>query len=141
MSRQTTVLVVDDIPLMRTILSKYVRNVGQKILSETDPGAEIQVIEASSGQTALETLRRKSVDLVFLDLMMPEMDGLTFLSLKEKDPNLRSIPVVVCTALGEKETLARAIELGALSYVLKPFTLKSVEDKLRQALGLIPQNA
>ncbi len=140
MSRQATVLVVDDIPLMRTILSKYVRNVGQKILSESDPNASIDVIEASSGQTALEALRRKSVDLVFLDLMMPEMDGLTFLEIKEKDPKLSSIPVVVCTALGEKETLAKAIELGALGYVLKPFTLKSIEDKLRQALNPIPQS-
>ncbi|MGQ9589304.1 MAG: response regulator [Planctomycetota bacterium] len=141
MSSQTTILVVDDIPLMRTILSKYVRSIAQRIFAETQAETEIQVLEAGSGQAALDALRRKDVDLVFLDLMMPEMDGLTFLAIKEKDPKLAPVPVVVCTALGEKETLSKALELGAVSYVLKPFTLRAIEEKLRHAIGLIPERA
>jgi CheY-like chemotaxis protein len=91
------------------------------------------VVEAPSGKEALEALRKHSVDLVFLDLMMPEMDGLTFLALKKDDPRVSGIPVIVCSALGEKETLARAQELGAVNYILKPFTVNSVEEKLRKA--------
>lgn len=119
---------------MRTILSKYVQCVGSKILREDRASSGIAVVEAPSGKLALDALRKHSIDLVFLDLMMPEMDGISFLALKRDDPRLSAIPVIVCSALGEKDTLARARDLGAVSYILKPFTVKSVEDKLRQAL-------
>jgi len=77
------------------------------------------------------------VDLIFLDLMMPEMDGLTFLALKKDDPKISAIPVIVCSALGEKETVERACELGATGYIVKPFTLKAVEEKFREALAVM----
>jgi two-component system chemotaxis response regulator CheY len=137
MTHRKTILVVDDIPLMRTILAKYVKSLGLKILSEDLGVGGIEIIEASNGKVALERLKEKDVDLIFLDLMMPEMDGLTFLGLKRDDTRISSIPVIVCSALGEKETVDRARELGAMSYIVKPFTLKSVEEKFREAMTVL----
>jgi CheY-like chemotaxis protein len=134
MAQRKTVLVVDDIPLMRTMLVKYVKSLGLKILKEELGIAGIEVAEAENGRQALELLQGRDVDLVFLDLMMPEMDGLAFLAAKKEDPTISAIPVIVCSALGEKGTVDRARELGASSYIMKPFSLKAVEEKFREAL-------
>jgi CheY-like chemotaxis protein len=137
MSALRTILIVDDIPLMRTILAKYVKTLSMRILAQEAGGASAQIVEAANGKAALELLKSRDVDLVFLDLMMPEMDGLTFLSVKKSDPHLSPIPVIVCSALGEKETVDRARELGAVGYIMKPFTMRSVEAKLREALPVL----
>ena len=138
MRNRKTILVVDDIPLMRTILTKFLRGLGPKILTEELGLVGLDLLEAANGKRALDVLKEKDVDLIFLDLMMPEMDGLTFLGVKREDPRIADIPVIVCSALGEKETVDRAKELGAASYIVKPFTAKSVEEKLRDAMA-VPQ--
>jgi CheY-like chemotaxis protein len=137
MANRKTILIVDDIPLMRTILAKYVKSLAAKAFAQMRGTGVIEVIEASNGKAALEKLKERDVDLIFLDLMMPEMDGLTFLSVKRASPRLSGIPVIVCSALGEKQTVERARELGAVSYIMKPFTLKSVEEKFREAIPVL----
>jgi two-component system, chemotaxis family, chemotaxis protein CheY len=139
MSSQRTILIVDDIPLMRTILAKYVRTLSLRILAQESGGGTVRIVEASNGKEALEILKAGDIDLVFLDLMMPEMDGLTFLSVKRADPNLGSVPVIVCSALGEKDTVDRARGLGAVGYIMKPFTMRSVEERLREALPVLQE--
>lgn len=134
MSQRMTILVVDDIPLMRTILVKYVKSLGLKILSENLGVDGLEILEASNGKEALQCLKGRRVQMIFLDLMMPEMDGLTFLGMKKADPAIAGIPTIVCSALGEKETVERAKALGARSYIVKPFNMKSVEEKFRDAL-------
>ena len=135
--KRKTFLVVDDIPLMRAMLTKYLKTLGTKILREEFGRGNLDVIEASSGKLAFELLRELDVDLIFLDLMMPEMDGLTFLARKREDPEICDIPVVVCSALEEKETVNRASALGARAFMTKPFTLKSVEEKFREAFSIL----
>jgi CheY-like chemotaxis protein len=134
MANKKTILVVDDIPLMRTMLVKYIKTLGTKILKENFDIPGIDVIEAPNGKVALEKMTEQPVDLIFLDLMMPEMDGLTFLSLKQQDPSLSGIPVIVCSALGEKETVEKAKNLGAAGYIVKPFTMRSVEEMMREVM-------
>lgn len=136
MANKKTILVVDDIPLMRTMLVKYIKTLGSKILKEEYGISEIDVIEASNGKIALDKLRAQPIDLIFLDLMMPEMDGLTFLGLKKDDQALEKVPVIICSALGEKETVDKALSLGARSYIMKPFTLKTIETNLRKAMEM-----
>jgi CheY-like chemotaxis protein len=139
MTRKKTVLIVDDIPLMRTILSKYIRTLALKAIAEESGNGTggFEILEAPNGKVALECMKGREIDLVFLDLMMPEMDGLTFLALRREDPRIADVPVIVCSALGEKETVDRAKELGATSYIVKPFTLKSVEEKFREAMAVL----
>jgi len=137
MPDRKTLLIVDDIPLMRTILAKYVKSLVTKVFAAELGAAGVDILEASNGKQALQKLSQEDVDLIFLDLMMPEMDGLTFLAKVKEDGKLNTIPVIVCSALGEKDTVERARALGAVSYILKPFTLKTVEEKVREALPVL----
>ena len=137
MANKKTILVVDDIPLMRTMLVKYIKTLGTKILKENFDIPGIDVIEAPNGKVALEKMKEHAVDLIFLDLMMPEMDGLTFLGIKRENPDFTAIPVIVCSALGEKDTVDKAKDLGAKAYIMKPFTLKTIEENLREAMELV----
>ncbi len=137
MTSKKIILVVDDIPLMRTMLVKYIRTLGMKILKDEFGIPAIDVIEAPNGKVALEKMKEQPVDLIFLDLMMPEMDGLTFLGIKRENPQFSEIPVIVCSALGEKDTVDKARDLGARSYIMKPFTLKTIEQNIREAIDLV----
>ena len=140
MASKKCILVVDDIPLMRTMLVKYIRTLGMKILKDERGIPSIEVIEAPNGKVALEKMKEQPVDLIFLDLMMPEMDGLTFLGIKRESPQFSDIPVIVCSALGEKDTVDKARDLGARSYIMKPFTLKTIEQNLREAMDLVKES-
>jgi adenylate cyclase len=137
MANKKVILVVDDIPLMRTMLVKYIKTLGMKILKENYNIPSIDVIEAPNGKVALEKMKEQPVDLIFLDLMMPEMDGLTFLGVKRESPEISPIPVIVCSALGEKDTIDKAKDLGAKAYIMKPFTLRTIEENLREAMELV----
>jgi CheY-like chemotaxis protein len=139
MSNAKVIMVVDDIPLMRTMLVKYIKTLGTKILKESYDVPGIEVIEAPNGKIALEKMKEREVDLIFLDLMMPEMDGLTFLGIKRENPQYSHIPVIVCSALGEKETVDKAKDLGAKTYIMKPFTLKTIEENIRKAMELVKE--
>ncbi len=134
MSCSKTLLIVDDIPLMREMLSKYLECLGLSRREKHGKGTSLNILEAENGIAALKCLATHKIDIVFLDLMMPEMDGMTFLEVKKKNPNIESIPVVACSALGEKSTVDRALALGAVAYIMKPFSLKCVESALREAL-------
>jgi CheY-like chemotaxis protein len=134
MSRTLSILVVDDIPLMRTMLVKYVQSLGKKIFGSGKAAVELTISEAPNGRAALERLHEAPVDLIFLDLMMPEMDGLTFLHFKGQEPGIQRIPVIVCSAVGEDEIVQRARSLGASAYVTKPFKLASLETEVRDVI-------
>ena len=132
------VMIVDDIPLMRVMLVKFVKTLGIKVFGEL-PGFEdvqtVEVVEATNGRVALEKLKRHDIHVIFLDLMMPEMDGLAFLRHKKAYSEIEYIPVIVCTAVGDSTARTQAADLGAKGYITKPFTLRSVEETLHSALA------
>ncbi len=128
------VLIVDDIPLMRTMLTKYVTTLGKTAKASFGRDLELDVAEACNGNQALDFLEKEKADLIFLDLMMPEMDGMTFLTHRKDDPELQKIPVVVCSAVVEEDSAIRARNLGADDYITKPFSLRTIESKLRDFL-------
>ena len=79
------------------------------------------VYEARNGLEVLNALREFPCDLVLLDLMMPLMDGFETLSRIQQDAGLRELPVIMISALGELQSVARCIEMGAVDYLPKPF--------------------
>jgi sigma-B regulation protein RsbU (phosphoserine phosphatase) len=108
-SRAGMLLVVDDVELNRDVLSRHLERQGHL------------VVAVSSGQEALELLESGRFDLVLLDVMMPEMDGFEVLRRIKENERLRQIRVVMLSALGETDSVARCIELGADDYLAKPF--------------------
>jgi adenylate cyclase len=104
-----TILVVDDNEGNREILSRRLVRDGYKVISAED------------GRRALDFLRDQGIDLVLLDVMMPEMDGYEVLKRLKSDQALRHIPVLMISALDETDSVIRCIELGAEDYLPKPF--------------------
>ena len=135
MAKPFHILVVDDIPLMRMMFSKYVLAAGQKILEPAVGPVEIVVHEAGDGIEAAECLAAGDIQLVFLDLMMPRKDGLSLLRELRQDRRYDGLAVVVCSAIGEREVVEKALEIGAQAYIVKPFTLDSVRAKLEEIYG------
>lgn len=103
------ILVVDDLEANRDMLIRRLERDGHVVLA------------SSNGLDALKTLREHPVDLVLLDIMMPEMDGYEVLEHMKKDATLVHVPVVMITAVTEMKSLARCIEMGADDYLPKPF--------------------
>jgi two-component system cell cycle response regulator len=102
-------LVVDDNRVNRMLLARALTELG------VDP------IEAENGLLALEIMAATPVDVVLLDLLMPELDGYGTLERIRADEALRHIPVIVITAVDELDSVVRCIELGATDYLPKPF--------------------
>ena len=78
-------------------------------------------ISASSGQLALEMVRKESPDLILLDIMMPEMDGFTVLSRLKEDLSTSNIPVIIISAASSMDNVIKGIQIGADDYLPKPF--------------------
>ncbi|MDI6823426.1 MAG: response regulator [Bacillota bacterium] len=101
------VLVADDAAFMRMKLSNLLRQAGHEVL------------EANNGLEALEVYEAQKPDLVFMDITMPEMDGIEALKrLRALDPEAR---VVMCTALGQQSMVIEAVKSGAKDFIVKPF--------------------
>lgn len=114
------ILVVDDSKFMRMLLGDLLSRNG------------FDVLEAESGEEALQIYRKERPDLVTLDILMPGRDGIeTVGDLREEDPKAR---IVMVTALGMEDYIQRALEAGADGFILKPFSPERVLDTLKEVL-------
>ncbi len=91
---------------------------------------------AMSGQEALDTVSRWVPDLVLLDVMMPDMDGLEVVRRLKADPGLPFIPVIMQTALDSTERMVAGLEAGADDYVTKPINFAELEARVRSLLRI-----
>ncbi|MFM7312707.1 MAG: response regulator, partial [Cyanobium sp.] len=114
-----TILVVDDEASIRRILETRLSMIGY------------QVVSACDGEEALETFRRTSPDLVVLDVMMPKLDGYGVCQELRRESD---VPIVMLTALGDVADRITGLELGADDYVVKPFSPKELEARIRCVL-------
>jgi class 3 adenylate cyclase len=101
-------LVVDDNRVNRLLLGRALEQLGHSVAF------------AENGREALETLAKRPVDLILLDIEMPEMDGYQVLQALASDPRLRDLPVVMMSSVEEVDSVARCIEMGAEDYLFKP---------------------
>src|SRR5579862_4546895 len=109
------VLIVEDSAAIRMIL--------QRILRQTDmPLGDIW--QAGDGNEALAVLREKNVGLVLSDINMPNMNGLELLKHMRSNPAWKDLPVVMVTTEGNQASVTQAVELGAVGYIRKPFTVE-----------------
>jgi adenylate cyclase len=101
-------LVVDDNRVNRLLVARTLEQLGHRVAF------------AENGRQALQALSGRPVDLVLLDVEMPEMDGYQTLEALRADPKLRDIPVVMMSSVDEVDSVARCIEMGAEDYLFKP---------------------
>jgi CheY-like chemotaxis protein len=123
-SEPATILVVDDLPANRDLMTRRLERSGFRVLS------------AASGPEALETLRRQPVDLVLLDIMMPGMTGLEVLKTVRLDRSPAALPVIMVTAKTDSQDVVEALSLGANDYVTKPVDYPVALARIRTHLGI-----
>ncbi len=117
------ILVVDDLNINRHVVVRHLSERGFD-----------HILEAANGREALETLATHDIDLVLLDVMMPEVDGYEVLSKMKSDGNMRHIPVIMITAVDDMESTVRCIENGAEDYLLKPFNPTLLNARINACL-------
>lgn len=113
------ILIVDDEP-------RYLRLMQANLVTEG-----YQVIEATNGQQAVDMVAEKHPDLVFLDVMMPVLDGFTAL---ERIREFSNVPIIIVTARGNEQDRVRGLDLGADDYIVKPFSATEVLARARAVL-------
>ena len=121
---KSRILVVDDISKNLQVVGTILRNEGY------------HVMPATSGLQALGRVSAQPPDLILLDLMMPEMDGLEVCSRLKAEPLTRQIPVIFLTASNEMEHLMKGFEAGAVDYITKPFNAPELLARVRTHLEL-----
>lgn len=112
-------LIVDDEKLIRDVIKEY---------SEEE---KFETKEAENGLEALEIIKNENIDLVVLDVMMPKMDGLTFLKEMKK---IKNIPVIILSARTEEYDKLAGFDLDADDYLTKPFSPKELIARIKAIL-------
>ena len=116
------ILCVDDQPMNLDLLEAFLA------------GENFTILKAENGREALEIIEQDQVDLVLLDVMMPEIDGFEVCRRIKADPQKRTIPVVMITAYAEKENRIRGIEVGAEDFLSKPLDRVEVLARVNMLL-------
>lgn len=93
------------------------------------------VLLASDGARALELCQAERPELVFLDVQMPKMDGISVCQAIRNDPSIADTKIIMLTALAQESEIDRALIAGADDYMTKPFSPTALHQKLLEALG------
>ena len=121
-ARPAWILVVDDDPVNRTMLTRLLEQEGHRVDTAAD------------GRQALERLHADPFDVILLDVVMPELDGYEVLAHVKDDEVLRRLPVLMITALDDVQSAVRCIELGADDYLPKPFDPVVLQARIKASL-------
>ena len=97
-----------------------------------------EVLEAKDGEEGLKIYKEKNPDIIYTDILMPKMDGISLV--KEIRKNDKKIPIVLVTAHTEKSYLLNAVELHLEQYIVKPISLKELKNSLEKCLDVILEN-
>lgn len=121
------ILIVDDEPHIRLLLEQTLEEL-------EDEGVEL--IMADNGEEALEVIKAERPRLVFLDVMMPKMNGFDVCRTVKKDLDMQDIYVVMLTAKGQEFDKQKGNDAGADIYMTKPFNPDEIVEKAREVLGI-----
>jgi two-component system response regulator RpfG len=125
-----SVLIVDDQSTSRTILTHVVKSINSKI----------KVIEKTNPETALEWATEHTADLVFVDYVMPEMNGSEFVRLLKTLPQYESVPVIMITIKKDAETRYAALDAGVADFLSKPVDIYECKARSKNLLTMHQQH-
>ena len=95
---------------------------------------------ASNGKEAVEVCERARPDLLFLDIMMPDMDGYEVCRLLREDPSTADVRIIMLTALAQDFDRRKAVDVGADEYMIKPFSPAELLERVEQVLGAVNES-
>ena len=118
------ILLIDD--------SRTIRNIQKNVLKQL---GHTDVLEAEDGVKALAVFNEQTPDLLLVDWNMPNMDGITLVR-KVRETN-KTVPMIMCTTEAEKSRVLEAVKAGVNSYIVKPFTVESLGEKIEQTMSKV----
>ncbi len=122
MSNKQTILIVDDVKENVDVLVELLKN--------------HDLVTALDGKTAIEIVEEENIDLILLDIMMPEMDGFEVCKRVKKNPKTLHIPILFLSAKDKHEDVQKGFELGAVDYITKPFNPNELLSRVNTHLKL-----
>ena len=120
--RNETILIVDDTVSNLDILSELLK--------------DYDVIESTNGHEALEIVNDEDVDLILLDIMMPDIDGHEVCQALKNNPKTEDIPIIFITAKTDEESIEKAYNVGGSDYITKPFKTKELLARVKRELKI-----
>jgi sigma-B regulation protein RsbU (phosphoserine phosphatase) len=129
------ILIVDDNPMNVMVVQEMLKRSGYEEVSAANSAEEMFRLLRAELESSCDS-HRMPTDLILLDLMMPNMDGIQACRLLQQDEKLRDIPVIMVTAIGDSRKLAEALDAGATDYVTKPINKIELLARIRSALRL-----
>lgn len=115
------IIIVDDAAFMRLNLKQIMEGLGHEVIAE-----------ASNGKEAIAAYQSAKPDIMFMDITMPEMDGIEAVEkIKEIDPEAK---VIMCSAMGQKKIVINAITAGAKYFIVKPFKKEKIAEAIDKFL-------
>ncbi|PRT21012.1 fused response regulator/phosphatase [Bacillus wiedmannii] len=127
-----SILIVDDNPVNIFVIEKILKQAGYQDLVSLNSAQELfEYI-----QFGKDSSRYNEIDLILLDIMMPEIDGLEVCRRLQKEEKFKDIPIIFVTALEDANKLAEALDIGAMDYITKPINKVELLARMRVALRL-----
>lgn len=123
MTAPKRILIVDDDAFIRRPLEFILREEGYQPETAADADEGLRLVAACPP------------DLIFLDVMMPGKDGLTWCAELKSDPRYSRIPIILLSARGQEQDRARALALGATDFLTKPYSPHEIKRRVRELLG------
>ncbi len=124
-NRLPQILVVDDDPDTVSILSRHLQREG------------FVALEANSGAECLRMVQQNEVDVILLDLMMPEMDGFQVCKALKNNPETAEIPIIMITARDDMDARAEGMRLGVSDFLAKPVFRRQLANRVRAQLEMV----
>lgn len=121
--KQSSILLVDDSTTNIALLEAILEEKGY------------QIIKAQNIVDALSSINRKIPDLILLDLLFPKVSGFDFFKQLQENDQTREIPVIVISALSDKESESKALNMGAIDYICKPIDIQYLTNRVESILN------
>lgn len=118
-------LIVDDSETTRSFIRSLIEDV-----------AEIDVLEASSGFEAFRVLPGHSIDIIFVDINMPDINGIELINFLKTNDLYKKIPVIIISTERSREDMSKGMALGAFAYLTKPVDPDELREVIKKALNL-----
>ena len=124
-----SILIVDDDPVIRNLLNQILEGFQE---------SGVRLLTAENGEAAMESIKREKPDIIFLDVMMPKMNGFEVCDMVKRDPETKDIFIIMLTAKGQEIDKQKANALGSDCYITKPFNIDEIMRKVVDILGIRP---
>lgn len=121
------ILIVDDEPHIRALLEQTLEDFEDE---------DVEILTATNGEEGLESIEEEHPNLVFLDVMMPKMNGFDVCRKVKKELQFDDVYVVMLTAKGQEFDKKKGLEVGADTYMTKPFDPDAIIEKAEEVLGI-----